>query len=125
MIRTNRRGNIAVEVVLMLSVMAIIVSGTIDYGVYFHRQASLAQAAHAAARYASINPEDTNTAVMIGEDSYFNATGQYANFNITFDGVEPDLFVVVNSNTVFDSIVGMVTTPDEHNHTAYIRVSDQ
>lgn len=121
----KRRGNAIVEFVLMLPVILIIISGSIDYGFYFHRQSGLTQATYATARYASLHPDDINGAITLGENSFLAATGDAGNFYVEVSGVRPDIHVTVISNALFNPIVGLIPTPAEHNHTAFIRVGNQ
>lgn len=121
----NRRGNMAIEFVLMLNVIILIISATIDYGVYYHRQMNLVEASHSAARFASLNPGDLSGAQALAVNSYFESTGQVAEINVSLTGFEPDVHVEVSSNASFNAVVGIIPVPAVHTHNSYIRVSNQ
>lgn len=123
--RFSRRGSMAVEFALFLVVLMPILSATIDYGFYFHRQACMIQATAAATRYISLHPDDESGAIQLGKDSFENATGSTSNFRIQFTGEMPHIYATVTGDSVHQNLVGFVPIPGSNIHTASIRVNVQ
>ncbi len=63
----SRRGNTVVEFAIALPVLLALLTGVVDYGVYFMQRSAVLNAAKDAARIAVASPQDTSPVAMATE----------------------------------------------------------
>jgi len=114
--KINRRGSIAVESIFSLIIIFMLLSASIDYGVYYHRQATLVKSCSTAAEHLSLYPNEQEVVARVATDSYFANTGQYAEFKIDISGG----YVSVDSSSEYSPLFGFIPTPRAHSHKAKV-----
>ncbi len=79
-----RRGQAAIESALVIFVLVVVLTGTLDFGQYLYFHQSLAERARAAARYGAVNPADR--AGILNVALYDNPSGGAAPVVANLDG---------------------------------------
>lgn len=117
--RAKRKGSIAVESAFSFFIVFAILSATIDYGIFFHRQSTLTKVCATMVDQISLNPEDQASAIRYAEDSFYANTGHGLSVTVTIIGEH--VHVVASSNYV--PAFGFVPIPAKNMHkgTALIR----
>lgn len=118
--KMNRRGSIAVESIFSLIIIFMLLSASIDYGVYYHRQATLVKACSTAAEHLSLYPDESQTVARVAMDSYFANTGQLATFQINLSGE----YVTVDAESEYTPMFGFTPAPDTHKHKATVLIRE-
>lgn len=118
--KINRRGSIAVESIFSLIIIFMLLSASIDYGVYYHRQATLVKACSTAAEHLSLYPDEGETVARVAMDSYFANTGQLATFQINLSGE----YVTVDAESEYTPMFGFTPAPDTHKHKATVLIRE-
>ena len=118
--KINRRGSIAVESIFSLIIIFMLLSASIDYGVYYHRQATLVKACSTAAEHLSLYPDESEAVARVAMDSYFANTGQIATFQINLSGE----YVTVDAESEYIPMFGFTPSPDTHKHKAMVLIRE-
>jgi Flp pilus assembly protein TadG len=118
--KINRRGSIAVESIFSLIIIFMLLSASIDYGVYYHRQATLVKSCSTAAEHLSLYPNEHEVVARVATDSYFANTGQYAEFKIDISGG----YVTVDAESEYTPMFGFTPAPDTHKHKATVLIRE-
>ena len=140
-VRHTNRGSYAIEFAMTLPVLLIILSGTIDYGWYFHVQMSMVnatrEAAHAGSQIDPAGVEDQGvlltpaaSALKVAADVWTAADlPGTPTFTAVINGVAPDKDMVVSSSLAIAPLVGFTTggagTPTNISYTATWHMDDQ
>jgi len=113
----HRRGNTVVEFALALPVLLAMLTGVVDYGLYFMQRASILNAAKDATRIAVAAPEDQSPISMAEE----HAEGILAEGMAGCDDCETEVRVVdldgwlglnVRVSRPFEPLAGLIPAPE-------------
>ena len=117
--RSKRKGSIAVESAFSFFIVFAILSATIDYGIFFHRQSTLAKVCATMVDQISLDPEKQVSAIRYAEDSFYANTGQGLSISVSTSG--DHIYAVARSSYI--PAFGFAPVPAENMHraTALIR----
>lgn len=126
----SRRGGSLVEFALCLPVLLAVLTGVLDYGMYFSTWLEVQTASREATRAgASTAPDDGPEEVAIERaKTWLDDAGiSTANATITAElvGDDPDMVVAVRLDVPYQAVVGLIPTPQSASGAMTMRMERQ
>ena len=126
---SRRRASYTIETGLVLPVLTIVLSGVLDYGLFFNQHIAVTTAVREGARIGSTTAFTSNpvTAAVIETEARIEGALGTTSYTVTAElvGIAPNTILRVHASVPFTPYIGIASAPTSMEAELEMRLEDQ